>query len=104
MKLVGTLMEWMERDPKVSVTHPKLQESVIVMNAVYYPDGLDCSYCSHRPDGEPMIPYFGNQMPYVNKGKINYLAHVVYMYAGCGSTMPLPRSLAEDPNWEESKF
>jgi hypothetical protein len=96
-------MEWMKIKPDVTLKHPKLQEGVEVSHAKFYPKGIEATYYSAYGDGPPMNPYFGNQMPYINKGKIQFTALVFHSFYGCGATMVISEELANDRNWEEVK-
>ena len=101
MKTIGTLKEWLVHKPDAILAHPDLQMSVEVTNFKFHAKGEKCTYYSHHPDGEPMTPWFGAQCPYEVNGKVFWTALFVYTFAGCGSTYPISKRLAEDNRWEE---
>lgn len=102
MKTLGTLKEWIDKDPEAYLSHPDLQDGVLVFNAKYHPKGIPCTYMSHHPNDDPMVPYFGSQCPYVVKGTVRFRAHVIHTSFGSGVYTALPDELALDDRWSRS--
>ena len=98
MRIVGTALEWHKNKPEAYITNDKLQEGVCIRILEYSKKGIDSTYESKTPDGEPWI-YFGNKCPYVVKSKVNYVVHAIY--GANGGITALSTNLAEDPNWIE---
>lgn len=103
LKKIGTVKDWIAEDPSVRLTHPKLQEGVYIASLRFHKKGVKCTYSSHTPEGQPMVPFFGNQCPYQVKGLINYSGYAIHTIFGCGGNAALSNELAEDPHWTEFK-
>lgn len=102
MKVLGTLKEWLEKDPTAWLTNKKfLQKDVFITGFYFQEKTLECEYPSATPDfGDPVI-YFGNSCFYMLKGKFNWFAMATYYPSCSGGSCLLSNAQAEDPNWEE---
>lgn len=112
MKYLGTIDEWAKFDTKTYVTNKKFvrQKGVAFYNITKHDTDQLITYpIGFRPydnaDSEnihvtPLI-YFGNQCPYMVKGKFRYTCGVVFYPTGSGGTFPLSDEMLNDPNWEK---
>lgn len=99
MKKIGTALEWFQQEPEALITNRKLlQVGVSVRVTGYYPDGVECTYESSLPGGEPRI-WFGNKCPYLVRGTVQFVVHA--MLEGSGGLTALSTDHAMDPNWEK---
>lgn len=101
MKTLGTIDEWIKHKPEAFITNRSfLQKGAAIHGFKRNKMLVESTYPSSHPDGQPMI-YFGNQCPYIQKGKFRYTASSIYWPAGCGGGVVLSDDQADDPNWFE---
>lgn len=111
MKVLGTIDEWLNLDPKAYLTNKNFvrQKGVAFHCIEKHSEPFMCSYpissCPHAYDDTdnlhrtPFI-YFGNQCPYIVKGSFTYSAGIVFYPSGAGASFPLSTEMVSDPNWE----
>lgn len=101
MKLVGTALEWFQKEPEAYITNRRvLQEGVFLVVSQYHPDGIDCKYPSDSPNGPPRI-YFGPQCPYLVQGKVKFECYAFHYGGATGGGAALSVEDAMDPYWEK---
>ncbi len=97
-----TLSECLKLQADKAFWHPKLQVGVTIKGLEFFPNGQACIYYSHTPAGDPMVPYFGTQVPYeVKNRKMKWFAWVEYRLAGLGHSTVIPQHLADSNEWVE---
>lgn len=103
MRTLGTVYEWVKMKPEVRLTNRTLlQEGTYVSNLKHHPEYIEATAPCYRPDDVSRVMiHFGNQCPYMNKGKFPfscYFANAIHVGGGC---TVLSEHMAQDPNWEE---
>lgn len=104
MKSVGTIIEWINKNPKAILTNPKfLQEDVGITDIQIHVREIEAM----APFGSPgsnivMIRHAQILFPYVENRKFPCTCQALYPTSGC--MMPLTQMMIDDPNWEESVF
>ena len=102
MKLLGTIDEWIEHNPKACLTNKKfLQQGVMVYDFKKSKNPQQWTYPTRRAGGKDPMIYFGNCCPYIETGYFYYSCGVEYMFSAQGCSYPLSDEMANDPNWEE---